>query len=249
MSVDVAAFAAHPDDAELGCGGLLARLAARGYRVAVVDLTAGEAASAGDPATRAREAAEAGEVLGLAERRNLGLPDGALHHGDRAQLAAVAAELRRLRPALALLPFPRCSHPDHVETGRLVERAAHLAGIPRWPEGAGGVSHRPRGLLYYESRIPLEPVFLADIGDELARKLRAIACHRSQFERSLGPDTAVNDPRFLAGLEARWRALGAGLGTAAAEPYLVGGPLPLEDPVALVRSVPGPAGRILGGGA
>lgn len=250
MTVDVAAFGAHPDDVEVGCGGLLIRLAARGHRVAVVDLTAGEAASAGDPATRAREAEEASQVLGIAERRNLALPDGRLQHGDRGQLAAAVAEMRRLRPALVLVPYPRCSHPDHVEAGRLVERAAHLAGLARWGDmPAGHAPHRPRGLLYFESRIPLEPDFLVDISAEFDRKLRAIACHRSQFERSRGIETAVNDPRFLAAFETRWRALGAGLGVTAAEPYLAGGPMPLDDPVAMVLGVPGPPGRILGGGA
>jgi len=58
MALDALCFGAHPDDIELSCGGLAARLAANGHSVGLVDLTRGERASRGDIATRAREAAE-----------------------------------------------------------------------------------------------------------------------------------------------------------------------------------------------
>jgi bacillithiol biosynthesis deacetylase BshB1 len=243
-TVELLAVGAHPDDVEIGCGGLLVKAARDGRRTGVVDLTAGEAASAGDPATRRREAEEAAQVLGLAERRNLALPDAGLHRHDRAQLEALVAALRDLRPAVLLLPFPRCSHPDHVEAGHLGRRAAHLAGLRRW---GGGGAFRPSGVLYYESRVPLEPHLLVDVSDCAELKRAAIACYRSQFERGGDGATSINDPRFLAAFRARSRWLGTLLGVEEAEPYRTGSPLPLEDPVALFRSVPGPAGRILGG--
>ena len=42
MTVDVLAIAAHPDDVELTCGGTLIKMAKRGYKTGVLDLTAGE---------------------------------------------------------------------------------------------------------------------------------------------------------------------------------------------------------------
>jgi LmbE family N-acetylglucosaminyl deacetylase len=73
---DVLAVAAHPDDAELGCGATLARLAAAGKLVGVLDLTAGEGATRGSVEARRAEAAAAARALGVAWRTCLGLPDG-----------------------------------------------------------------------------------------------------------------------------------------------------------------------------
>jgi len=44
-SLDVLAIAAHRDDAEQTCGGTLLKMAERGYRTGVLDLTQGERAS------------------------------------------------------------------------------------------------------------------------------------------------------------------------------------------------------------
>lgn len=252
---DVLVFVAHPDDAEIACGGLLIKMACRGYRTVLIDLTRGELATSGDVATRQREAEEAAGILRLSDRRNLALPDGGLTHQSPDQLAAVVAALRELRPYLVLAPYPRCSHVDHVEAGLLVERAAHLAGIRKWPRGgaapaadpAAAMSGRPGVLLRFESRIPLDPSFLVDVSEVAEDKRRAIACHRSQFERAGGaPETMINDPAFLAARRSRTRYLGALIGVAEAEPYIAGEPLPVDDPVALFRSAPGPMGRIWG---
>ena len=75
---DIVAIGAHPDDVELGCGGTLARFAAAGRSVAILDLTAGEAATRGDRATRAQEAEAAAATLGVEWRHCLGLADGGL---------------------------------------------------------------------------------------------------------------------------------------------------------------------------
>jgi len=65
---EIAAVCAHPDDAELVMGGTLARAAAQGRRVCMIDLTRGESGSRGTPETRAAEASEAARVLGAAHR-------------------------------------------------------------------------------------------------------------------------------------------------------------------------------------
>ena len=56
MSLDVLVFAAHPDDAELGCGGTIASLTASGKTVGIVDLTQGEMGTRGTIETRKTEA-------------------------------------------------------------------------------------------------------------------------------------------------------------------------------------------------
>ena len=42
MKLDILVLAAHPDDAELGCGGTIVKHIAAGRKVGVVDFTRGE---------------------------------------------------------------------------------------------------------------------------------------------------------------------------------------------------------------
>src|SRR6188474_1524116 len=102
MSYDIAGICAHPDDAELVMGGTLALEAARGRRVALVDLTRGECGSRGTPETRAQEAKDAAAVLGVRHRESLGLPDARLAHLPEHKDPLVEA-VRRLRPEVVIL--------------------------------------------------------------------------------------------------------------------------------------------------
>ena len=76
MKLDILVLAAHPDDAELGCGGTMAAHVAMGYQVGVVDLTRGELGTRGTPEIRDGEAAAASKILGLRVRENLNFKDG-----------------------------------------------------------------------------------------------------------------------------------------------------------------------------
>ena len=71
---DVLAIAAHRDDVEQTCGGTLLRMAARGLRTAILDLTQGEAGTRGTADERAREAEEAARILGVGWRQALTVP-------------------------------------------------------------------------------------------------------------------------------------------------------------------------------
>src|SRR5262245_37287769 len=97
MQVDLLAILAHPDDAELGCGGTLAKAARAGHRVGILDLTKGEMGTRGTPEIRATEAAAAAKVLGVAVRENLGLPDANITNEESTRERLVRA-LRKFRP-------------------------------------------------------------------------------------------------------------------------------------------------------
>jgi len=77
---DVLAVAAHRDDVEQTCGGTMLRMAARGLRTAILDLTQGEAGTRGTAEDRAIEAAEAAKILGVSWRQALNFPDGAVEN-------------------------------------------------------------------------------------------------------------------------------------------------------------------------
>jgi bacillithiol biosynthesis deacetylase BshB1 len=140
MTVDALFLAAHPDDVELVSAGLVLRLVAAGLRVGIVDLTRGELGTRGTAEIRAREAAAAGEVLGVTYRENLGLPDGRLEADETSRRLVIEA-VRRSRARLVVAPAPVDLHPDHATTGRIVERVRYLCPMPKYP--AEGEAHRP----------------------------------------------------------------------------------------------------------
>lgn len=237
MSLDLLAFGAHPDDVELSCGGWLALAASRGQRVGVVDLTRGELATNGSPEVRAREAAAAAEVLGLCHRQSLGLPDGGLSAADPVQIDAVVATIRELQPALALVPATEARHPDHEAAGALLRRAAFLAGLVRHrPEL--GAPFRPQRLIVYPQRHEVVPDFVVDTHAAIEAKIEAIACYESQF--GAGVATLLNQPLGVGSFLARDRYWGATIGVSHGEPYQLGGPVPLSDPVAHFAAHPAP---------
>ncbi len=179
--VDLLAIAAHPDDAELTCGGTLARAARQGHRVAILDLVAGESGTAGSAAVRAREAERAAAALGVHYRGNAGLRDAHLHNTDEAR-RVVVEWIRHYRPRTVILPFPVGRHPDHRVASELARDACYLAGLARYD--ANGRPHRPFKILYALAyrEDPVKPSFVVDISATFAAKLRAIHCYRSQFD-------------------------------------------------------------------
>jgi bacillithiol biosynthesis deacetylase BshB1 len=181
MPVDILAIAAHRDDVELTCAGTLVRAVDAGYRTGILDLTAGESGTRGSASLRAEEAERAAKILGVAERRNAGLPDAHLHNSDEAR-RAIVQQIRHFAPRVVILPFPVGRHPDHRVASELGRDACYLAGLVRYD--ADGKPHRPHKLLYALSyrEDPIKPTFVVDISKQFERKHAAIKCYASQFD-------------------------------------------------------------------
>ncbi|MBX9929072.1 MAG: bacillithiol biosynthesis deacetylase BshB1 [Gemmatimonadaceae bacterium] len=179
--LDLLAVGPHRDDVELLCGGTIAAAVARGRRVGILDLTAGEMGTRGSAAIREREANAAAEVLGVAVRENLRLPDAGITNTDETR-RRFAAVLRRLRPTVVIAPAPKGRHPDHRVTSQLTRDACFLAGLTKLDERTP--PHRPRktihAIAYREDYV--KPTFVVDISDHFETKLAAIRCYASQFE-------------------------------------------------------------------
>jgi len=180
-ALDVLAVFAHPDDAELLCGGALIKSADAGERTGVLDLTRGEMGSRGSQEVRAREAGAAAEILGLSVRRNASLPDAHLDNSADAR-ARVAGIIRELRPRVVITHWIHGRHPDHRIAAQLTWDACFLAGLTNFD--APGERHRPAKLVhataYREDADP--PSFVIDITGQMDRKLAAIQAYESQFE-------------------------------------------------------------------
>ena len=147
--MDILAIAAHRDDVELTCGGTLVKHAWRGLRTGIVDLTQGELGSRGSAALRAAEAERAADVMGVAVRQNLELPDAGIENTPetRRRLARV---LRELRPRVVIAPAPRGRHPDHRVAAQLIRDACFVAGLAKLD--AGTAAHRPLKVLHRDRK-------------------------------------------------------------------------------------------------
>ena len=236
MSLDILAFAAHPDDAELGCGGSLLLSANKGLNVAICDLSAGEMSTRGTVASRQIEANNAARILGLKERRNLGLPDSKIGESSTNALSALIQLIRETRPRIVLAPYWEDRHPDHEATGRLVKEACFFAGVAKV---SNGEPYRPSRLFFYMLSHPFTPAFVLDISEVWERKLEAIKAYKTQFESSEnGIRTAISEPGFLKLMEARAIWFGSMIGVAYGEPYYMPGPVPVSElPGATTASV------------
>jgi bacillithiol biosynthesis deacetylase BshB1 len=179
--LDVLAVMAHPDDAELLCGGALIRSADLGERVGIVDLTRGESGTRGSAEVRAREAARAAEIMGLATRRSAGLRDAGLVN-DPDSRRAVVELLRELRPRIVVTHWREGRHPDHRAAAALVYDACFLSGLGRFD--ARGEPFRPLKVVHataFREDAP-PPSVVVDVTDQIDRKLEALAAYGSQFE-------------------------------------------------------------------
>lgn len=232
--VDVIVFGPHPDDIEICAGGLVLNLRRLGYTVGGVDMTAGEAGTRGNRVTRAQEASRGAQLLGLAFRECLELPDGGIANDVESRDKLIDV-IRRHRPRLLVAPWPADDHPDHTRTGELVKAARFLAGCARI--GPPGEPWRPSRVLFYPSRQPSMPTLVVDVTQVFEQKLAAIRAHGTQLYDPASKElrTTISAPGFLEAMTASHRHFGAMIGTTYAEPYLVEGPLAVDDPLPLLR--------------
>lgn len=217
MKLDILALAAHPDDAELGCGGTLIRHIKAGLKVGVVDLTRGELGTRGTPEQREQEAAASAKVMGLAVRTNLGLPDGYFQSVKEHQLKVVAA-IRTYRPEIVLANALYDRHPDHGKGADIAYTSCFLSGLVKVEttdsNGKAQEPWRPKALYHYIQSQFIEPDFVVDISNEWEQKMTAIRAYKSQFydPSSQEPVTYISTPEFLRMLESRAIEMGHAIG-------------------------------------
>jgi N-acetylglucosamine malate deacetylase 1 len=137
----VIAVGAHPDDAEIACGGTLAALARQGYQVGIIDLTDGEPTpfSTG-PEVRLAEAEQAARTLGVHTRVTLDLPNRRLFDSFEARVM-LAKQFRRYRPSVVISfgdKTPTAS-PDHWQAMQITDAAVFYSRLSKWEEHFDGL--------------------------------------------------------------------------------------------------------------
>ncbi|MBI2936312.1 MAG: PIG-L family deacetylase [Chloroflexi bacterium] len=183
---------AHPDDAEFGCSGTVARWVREGAEVYYLQCTDGGRGTT-DPAMtperlaaiRAQEQLAAARVLGVKEVSTLGYPDGELED-TRNFLGQVVLAIRRVRPDVVLTsePHPRAthSHRDHRVCGQVALDACfpYARDYLHFPEQIqnGLQPHKVGTILFWG---PEEPQVFVDISDSIGYKVKALRKHASQL--------------------------------------------------------------------
>jgi len=177
-AADVLAIAAHRDDVEQTCGGTLLRMASRGLRTAILDLTMGEAGTRGTALERAREAETAAGLLGVTWRQALNLPDGAVENTLENRIRIVRV-LRQLRPRVLILPYWQARHPDHSIVATLGYEASFLSGLAKVETGS--TPHRPFKIVYASLYADVRPSFIVDVTPFIEQRHAALMAYQSQY--------------------------------------------------------------------
>lgn len=226
MKLDILVLAAHPDDAELGCGGTIVKHIGLGRKVGVVDFTRGELGTRGTVETRAAEAAESAKIMGLSVRENLGLSDGFFKNEKEHQLQVIRA-VRQYKPEIVLANAVYDRHSDHGKGASLAYDSCFLSGLAKIETkdstGARQEPWRPRVVYHFIQSQFIEPDFVVDVSEQWDTKLRAIQAFKSQFfdPKSSEPQTYISTPQFLRMIEARAIELGHAIGVNYGEGFTV----------------------------
>ncbi len=235
--LDVLAIAAHRDDVEQTCGGTLAKMAQRGQRTGILDLTRGELGTRGTAEDREREAVNAAKILGATWRAALDIPDGRVENTYENRLK-VARVIRLTRPRVVILPYWQGRHPDHYTCSTLGYEACFLAGLTKLdlssvPQESLQVNlitdnrqltaepHRPFKILYATLYYDVRPTFVVDITQQFEAKLASILAYESQFsDQETGKDIFPAAAEIRTRVDSMARFYGMFSGVTQAEPFL-----------------------------
>jgi bacillithiol biosynthesis deacetylase BshB1 len=225
MKLDLLAFGAHPDDVELGCSGTIAKEIALGKKVGIVDLTRGELGTRGSVEIRNSESEAAAKILGISIRENLDMRDGFFLNDESHQMRIIEI-IRKYKPEIVLCNAIDDRHIDHAKGSKLVSDACFLSGLVKIETAIDGIPQqawRPKLVYHYIQWKNIEPDFVVDISEFIAKKEESILAYGSQFynPNSKEPETPIATKNFLDSIHNRSRELGRLIGTEYAEGFTV----------------------------
>lgn len=226
--IDCLAFGAHPDDVELFCSGLLAKLYKQNYSTAIIDLTRGELSTNGNLETRELESTKAAEILQISIRTNLEFEDGNIEN-SQANRIEIIKKIREYKPDFTIVPYWKDRHPDHVAASKIITDSCFYSGLQKIDTNQD--PHRPKIILYYMMHTEFEPSFIVDISEEMDLKVEAIKSYKSQFNFSeeKNSKTYINKPEFFDSIINRAKFYGYQINTKFGEPYFYNGILRIDN--------------------
>ncbi|NQD70346.1 bacillithiol biosynthesis deacetylase BshB1 [Sphingobacterium shayense] len=224
MKLDLLVVTVHPDDAELGAGGTIAKYVSEGKKVGILDLTRGELGTRGTAETRKIESTRAAEILGVSTRENVGLRDGFFENNEESQLAIIYY-IRKFQPEIVITNALDDRHPDHGRASKLVNDSLFLSGLRRintQQDGQDQEPFRPRLQLQLIQDKYIKPDIVVDITDYWDIKERSILAYTTQFNSSgedLEPQTYISNPDFMESTRGRANEFGRNIQVKYAEGF------------------------------
>jgi bacillithiol biosynthesis deacetylase BshB1 len=220
--VDVLAVGCHPDDAEIGMGGTVAKMVRTGISVGILDLSNGEPTPEGSPEIRAKEAEEARKALGVQFRITLDMPNRYIFDSieNRKKVAAV---IREHRPMAIFTHYWDDYHPDHIQGYNIVYAARFYGKLTKTD-----MPHEPfyAPKMYFFQPIhmhpTLKPSFVLTLEEEdIEKKLESLRCYKSQFRLKL--------KELLEHINCSMRNFGKKIGSAGGEAFFSKEEIGIED--------------------
>ena len=219
MNLDILVFGAHPDDVELGCGGMIIKEVLRGSKVGIIDLTRGELGTRGTVKIRDEETKYATEIMGVGVRENMNFKDG-FFKDDYSHKLALIKKIRKYQPDIVVTNAPSDRHPDHSRASEITVNACFLSGLEKIDTGQE--VWRPRAIYHYIQFNNLPADLVVDISENMELKLKAVKAYKSQF---YNPDnneteTIISKKSFLDSVVYRAKDLGRQSNCEYAEGYI-----------------------------
>ena len=224
MKLDILIFAAHPDDAELGCAGTILKHIALGYKVGIVDLTKGELGTRGTPQTRLEESASAAKILNLSARENLGFADG-FFSDSQEECLKIIEQIRYFQPDIVICNSPQDRHPDHGKGNNLIVKASFLSGLRKIETTYNDIIQEPwraKNIYSYIQDQYIKPDFVIDVSPFWETKKESIYAYKSQFwdPESSEPASYISSLEFIEFIEARSKEMGHSIGVKHGEGFI-----------------------------
>jgi len=234
--VDLLAIAAHPDDVEQTCGGVMLKMADAGYNTGIVDLTAGDMGTRGTPEMRVEESQQAALLLKVSHRENLHFPDARLENSMAGRMT-LAHRIRELRPRTVILPYWQGRHPDHYHASEIGYEACFIAGLKKLDQYTE--PHRPYKIIYASIYAHVTPSFVVDITAYFDRRMEALLAYKSQYGQvAEGASLFPDEPEIRERLASTARFYGNLIGVKYGEPFVVKETMRVDDIISLpVRSI------------
>jgi len=167
QKMNILAIGSHPDDIEFGCGGALAKFAAKGHQVSLMVMTRGGLGA--PPKIRAKEQADSKLILGAQQVFWGGYRDTYLV-ADRNMIVKIEKVIARVQPAFIFCHYPDDTHQDHRNLCQATVSATRYV----------------KNVLFYEGPTTqnFSPQIFIDISDTLEQKVQALKAHRSQITKT-----------------------------------------------------------------
>ena len=207
IKLDILVFGAHPDDAELGCGGTIIKEVQSGKKVGIIDLTRGELGTRGTAKSRDEETKKAAAIMGVAIRENMNFKDGFFKDNEEHKLALIK-KIRQYRPEIVITNALSDRHPDHPRGSQITIDACFLAGLEKIETGQQ--TWRPRAIYHYIQFNNLTPDIVVDISNQMDLKIKAVKAYKTQFYNpdSKESETIISSKDFLESVKYRAQDLG-----------------------------------------